>query len=168
MLATAALDVPLMRYLLVNGADPLLGMANHTTPLMVVAGLGYLDVQDRTQQQWESALEAVHLLVDLGADVNAVGDNGYTALHGAAYVGAGEIIKYLVSKGAKLDVMDKFGQTPLSIAEGIITTGIVDFSKKPHGPHKPTADLLLSLGATSVEASGVQRVDVLKAAEAIQ
>lgn len=168
MLATASMDVPLMKYLLANGADPNRGMSNNTTPLMVVAGLGYLDVQDRTQQQWASALEAVKLLVELGADVNAVGDNGFTALHGAAYVGAGDIIRYLVSKGAKLEVMDKFGQTPLSIAEGIITTGIVDFSKKPHGPHKPTADLLLSLGAVPLEQSGVQRVDVQKAAEAIR
>ncbi|MSO21371.1 MAG: ankyrin repeat domain-containing protein [Acidobacteria bacterium] len=167
-LATASMEIPAMKFLLANGADPMLGMNNNTTPLMVIAGLGYLDVQDRTKQQWASALEAVKMLVELGADVNAVGDNGFTALHGAAYVGAGDIIKYLVSKGAKLEALDKFGQTPLSIAEGVITTGIVDFSKKPHGPHKPTADLLLSLGAIPLEKSGVERVDVQKAAEVIR
>jgi hypothetical protein len=29
-----------------------------------------------------------------------------------------------------MEVMDNFGQTPLSIAEGIITTGIVDFTNQ--------------------------------------
>jgi hypothetical protein len=58
--------------------------------------------------------------------------------------------------------MDNFGQTPLSIAEGQVTTGIVEFSKKPWGTHRSTADLLLDLGAVPLASSGVKVLDVLK------
>jgi hypothetical protein len=62
-------------------------------------------------------LDAVKLLVDeLKADVNAVNDRGETPLHGAVCRGADSVVQYLVSKGAKLDVKDKDGQTPLDVA----------------------------------------------------
>jgi ankyrin repeat protein len=43
---------------------------------------------------------------------------GVTALMGAANRGSDEIIKYLVSKGAKLDVKDAEGRTAMTWAEG--------------------------------------------------
>ncbi len=146
LLAAASYDAGLMRLLVASGADPLLGTEENTTPLMVAAGLGRY--QDFAPGEERLALEAAKLAAELGADVNAVGENGYTALHGAAYVGAESIIQFLVEKGAKLDVKDEFEQTPLSISQGIISPGIVDFSKKPFGPHEGAAKLLLRLGAT--------------------
>ena len=65
----------------------------------------------------------------------------------AAYVGADEFVQFLVDSGATLDVIDVFLQTPWSIAEGIIGAGIVNFNKKPSGPHPSTAQLLLELGS---------------------
>jgi uncharacterized protein len=160
LLATAACDVTLMRVLMEGHADVQIPTKKSTTPLMIAAGLGRYE--DRTKEEERSALEAVQLLVSLGADVNAVGENGYTALHGAAYVGANDIVQFLVERGARLETMDNFGQTPVSIAEGVITTGIVEFSKKPWGAHRSTVDLLLELGAAPLASSGVKVLDALK------
>lgn len=154
MLATATLDLDLMRYLIERRANPLLAAKGGTTPLLAAAGLGH--TIDRTEEERKRALEAAKMLVELGADVNAVGDRGYTALHGAAYVGDDAMVQYLVEKGAKMGVMDTMGQTPLSIAEGVITTGVRDFQLRPRTSHKTTANLLLKLGATPLAASGVK------------
>ena len=51
-------------------------------------------------------------LVEHGADVNGVGQFGWTPLHAAAYQGLNDVIEFLVGKGAKLDAKDGFGQTP--------------------------------------------------------
>jgi ankyrin repeat protein len=145
MFATASGDIPLMRLLMQSGANPLLPTKENTTPLMVAAGLG--NNEDPTEGQKKTALEAARILVDLGADVNAVGENGWTALHGAAYTGADDMAQFLVEKGARMDVKDIFGQTPFSIAAGQIGARIVEFQKKPFGPHPSTANLLRKLGA---------------------
>ena len=60
-------------------------------------------------------------LLDLGADINAVDNNGETAMHAAAYKNLPKVVKFLAAKGAKIDVWnknDKFGWTPLAIAVG--------------------------------------------------
>src|SRR5262249_46585529 len=72
------------------------------------------------------ALEAVKLCLDLGNDPNAVDASGETALHGTAYrglSGSSSLIELLVQRGAKLNVKDEFGWTPLTIAEGIYYGG---------------------------------------------
>jgi ankyrin repeat protein len=143
--ATATGDLRLMRLLVQSGANPLLATNKHTTPLMVAAGLG--NFEDPTEEQKKMALEAARMLVELGADVNAVDDYGWTALHGAAYTGADATVQFLVDKGAKLDIKDMFGQTPYSIAAGQIGAFIADFQKKPFGPHPSTMNLLRKLGA---------------------
>jgi hypothetical protein len=59
----------------------------------------------------------VKILVDeLKADVNTVNDRHENALHGAVCRGADSVIQYLVDKGAKLDVKDVEGKTPLDVA----------------------------------------------------
>ncbi len=56
-----------------------------------------------------------------------------------------------------MDVMDKWGQTPLSITSNILTVGLADaFNAKPRAMREITANLLLELGATPLGASGVQ------------
>jgi ankyrin repeat protein len=92
-----------------------------------------------------------------GVEVNATGEYGWTALHVASYQGLDEVIKFLASKGAKLDAMDGFGQTALSIASEIVTKDIGDaYFQTPRTVHKDTIALLLSLGATPLEKSGVK------------
>jgi ankyrin repeat protein len=113
-------DVPLMRLLLELGADPLLPNANNTTPLLAAAGLGTEEPQEEAGEESE-ALEAVKLLLDLGADINAVNNDGDTAMHGAAYNISPLVVKLLAERGADPRIWknpNRFGRTPLYIAEG--------------------------------------------------
>ena len=145
LLAAGSYDASLMRLLASHGADPKLGTAAKITPMMVAAGLGRY--QDFSPGEEPRALEAVQAALELGGDVNAVGENGYTPLHGAAYVGAKSIIQFLVEKGADMQAKDNFDQTSLTIAQGLVGAKVVDFTKKPFGPHPDAAELLLALGA---------------------
>jgi ankyrin repeat protein len=144
--ASTAADVALVRLLLEHGADPQLATEKGMTPLMGAAGLAH-KMDRRSQKEYEDALVVAKLLVEEGANVNTVGENGWTALHGAAYIGANDMLRFLVDSGARLDVIDVFLQTPWSIAEGIIGAGIINFNKKPSGPHPSAAKLLLELGS---------------------
>jgi len=114
-LAAKAGDVPMMRLLLSAKADYRTPIDEHTTPLMVAAGVGCVPGQWIEPER--DIFEAVKLLVDeLKADVNAVNDRNETALHGAVCRGADSVIRYLVDKGAKLNVKDVEGKTPLDMA----------------------------------------------------
>jgi ankyrin repeat protein len=120
LLASMTADVPLMRALLRLGADPSIPNATHSTPLMAAAGLGCLAPAEEAGTE-DEAIEAVQLLIGLGNDVNAVDDNGETAMHGAAYKSFPKVVALLADKGARAEVWDRkdrYGWTPLSIAEG--------------------------------------------------
>jgi ankyrin repeat protein len=67
----------------------------------------------------EALLEAVKLAHELGNDVNATNSMGLAAIHGAANRGANDVIEYLAANGARLDVADREGRTPLTWAEGV-------------------------------------------------
>jgi uncharacterized protein len=110
-------DVTVMRLLVEKGADPLLATTDHTTPLMVAAGVGWSDGQSHGSQS--DAPEALRLCLEWGGDVNAANEVGYTALHGAAFRGANEVVKLLVEKGAKMDVKNQEGRLPVNMAEGM-------------------------------------------------
>jgi uncharacterized protein len=117
---TAALagDVTVMRLLLEHGADPHIPTFEGTTALMAAAGVNW--VVDQTYDEGPAALlDAVRLCLDLGLDVNAINTMGLTAMHGAANRGSDDIIRFLAEKGARLDVKDKEGRTPLMWAEGV-------------------------------------------------
>ena len=158
LLAAATGDVGIMRALLTKGADPKLATNDRTTPLMVAAGVGRRE--DRTKEEERQALEAVKLLIELGADVNAANrDMGLTAMHGAAYTGSSEIIRFLVDSGAKLDPMDKFGQTPLSIAEGDPNGLSADYNYNTQliftpQVHKDAANILRKLTGVNTQGPG--------------
>src|SRR5579885_147848 len=157
LLAAAGGNSAAMRALAEGGADPNIPTKDGTTPLMIAAGVG--KYEDRGPAQTRSALECVKVALDLGADVNATGANGWTALHGAAYTGSDAIIQLLVSKGAKLDAKDRFGQTPLSIAEAVVTRGLGENADvRPRRYRKSTVDALLKLGATPTAQAGVDAV----------
>jgi ankyrin repeat protein len=114
-LAAKAVDLPMMRLLLSAKADYTTPIDEHTTPLMVAAGVGCVPGQWLEPER--DVFAAVKLLVDeLNADVNALNDRHETALHGAVCRGADSVIQYLVDKGAKLDVKDVEGKTPLDVA----------------------------------------------------
>ena len=120
LLAALTADAELMRTLAALGADPLLPNAENSTPLIVAAGLATRSPGEDAGTESE-VLEAVQVALELGADVNAVDDNGETAMHAAAYKNLPRVVKFLAAKGAKIEVWnqnDKFGWTPLAIAVG--------------------------------------------------
>jgi ankyrin repeat protein len=122
LLAADRSDIPLMRLLLDLGADPKLPNFSNTTPLMAAAGLGTTEPLEEAGEEVE-ALEAVKMLLDLGADVNAVDSNGDTAMHGAAYAAYSTVVKLLAERGADPQIWkerNKAGVTPLFAAEGYI------------------------------------------------
>ena len=59
-----------------------------------------------------------YLVEELGADVNARDNDGYTPLHHAAARGDNELIQYLVSKGADVTAVARSGQTTADMANG--------------------------------------------------
>ena len=97
--AAQANDVSGMKTLFALGADPRLANNHGITPLMVAAGLGF--EWQFTNIVPDQRLVAVKYLVeDIHLDLNAKDDKGFTALHGTAYVGDNETIRYMVAKGA--------------------------------------------------------------------
>jgi ankyrin repeat protein len=118
--AASTADVPLMRKLLELGADPRLPNAQGSTPLLAAAGVGVGAPEEAPGTEPE-VLETVALLLKLGANVNAVDNNGETAMHGAAYRNHPKVVQFLADKGARIEVWNrpnKTGLTPLVIAEG--------------------------------------------------
>ncbi len=63
--------------------------------------------------------EFVEMILGLGAELNAVSeDRGYTAVMDAVWRGNEKITKYLISKGADLNTINKEGQNNLILAVG--------------------------------------------------
>jgi len=120
LLAADRADAAMMRLLLELGADPFTPNVENTTPLMAAAGLGTTAPIEEAGTEPE-ALEAVQLLLELGADIDAVDDNGETVMHGAAYGSFPTIVQLLADKQADTEIwnrINKHGWTPLFIAEG--------------------------------------------------
>jgi ankyrin repeat protein len=113
--ATAVIEA-----LLAAGADLKLTSDDGSTPLMVAAGLGRCTFNPNINRggRSPSAEAAVTVLLDAGADINAVNEGDFTALHGAAYRGLNEVIKILVDRGANINARDYRGRTAFRIAEG--------------------------------------------------
>jgi|SRR5579862_1728100 len=113
MRAAKSGDVTVMRVLLEKGADPNLLQKNHSSALMLAAGLGWREGVDNGTEA--AAIEAIKLCLELGMDINAYNDTGLTPLHISVNRGDA-VMKYLVERGAKLDMKDKQGKTPLETA----------------------------------------------------
>ena len=131
----------IMRLLAAHGADPL--FVHHldfwgaragagggavrkregdTTALMAASGMGDRlfrgegGVVPDPGEQEAMMLEAVTVAVELGVDVNAANADGNTALHAVAAQGYDTIVTFLVEQGARLDLTNRGGQTPLGAA----------------------------------------------------
>ncbi|KAF2818297.1 ankyrin, partial [Ophiobolus disseminans] len=69
---------------------------------------------------WNRKLEAVDVLLDLGVDVDARDNGGWTPLHHATKVGCVDTISKLLQRGATPRACDRIGRTPLMI---LVCTG---------------------------------------------
>jgi ankyrin repeat protein len=145
-------DIQLMKLLLARGADPKIMTNLNVSALQVAAGIGWVEGVTY-EHSTEQTLEAVRLLLDLGIDPNIQALTGRVALHGAAHKGATEVVKLLVSRGAKMNVRD-WGNTdnrgspelaahtwlPIDYADGLVRVGVQSAI-----PHPETGRVLREL-----------------------
>lgn len=120
LMAAKTADLPLLKLLYELGADPTIPTRDGVTPLIAAAGLGTLAAGEVAGTE-DEVVETLEWLVKIGADVNAVDNNGETAMHAAAYKNLPKAVEFLAANGAKIEVWnqkDKHGWTPLLIAEG--------------------------------------------------
>ena len=79
-------------------------------------------------------VDIAHMLLERGADVNAVrADNNKTALHYACALPNKEMIRLLVEKGANIDAADIYGNTPKSITKNPEILAILTSKKTAEG-----------------------------------
>ncbi len=136
--AAQADDVPAMKQLLDHGADPKIPSSDGDTALMVAAGLGW--APNNTTVAPDAWMPAVEFCLGLGFDLNTADAKGYTALHGVAFRGDNDMVKYLIGKGARVDSKTKAGDTVADMANGPIPKSI---------PHPDTVALLEKLGSAN-------------------
>ncbi|MGE0040322.1 MAG: ankyrin repeat domain-containing protein [Vicinamibacterales bacterium] len=154
-LAAKANDVPAMKILVAGGANPSIPSASGATPLQVAAGYG-LEPQV-TNFAPNQRLAAVKYLVEqVGADVNARDNQGYTPLHGAGLTANHDVILYLVAMGADVTARAKnvFGGEGEADKDATAETGdtVADMANGPraHNMQFPeTVALLERLGSAN-------------------
>ncbi len=91
------------------------------SPLHAAAGVEYGEgfAGNAHRHAPDSWLPAVKYLVEeLGLDVNARDNDGYTPVHHAAARGDNDVIMYLVSKGADVTIVARSGQSTADMANG--------------------------------------------------
>jgi ankyrin repeat protein len=156
----------MMRALAAGGADPHRTMKDGTTVLMSAIlptrGVGTFRAGDRREryqgpadvaakgegEDEEITVRTVTAALEIGADANAVNNEGDTALHLAAGLALNKVVQLLVDRGARLDVKNKRELTPLGMATTNQLRGPLGVFGLTLEERKPTADLLRRLGAT--------------------
>ena len=130
LIAAAYLEVEIVRVLLAAGANQTLALADGTTPFLAAAGTPVeKEARPSDLERWniidndtpqvpraeDDVVAALTLMLESGADVNQTNDAGDSALHAAASAGMLKVIQWLADHGARLDVVNKAGQTPLDM-----------------------------------------------------
>jgi uncharacterized protein len=142
--AAQTFDNDVVRALLEHGALVDLPNASGVTPFMSAAGIGTRATSGvlgagPPENVVALSLETMEILVKAGADVNAritditsltariartntlTGRQGQTALFLAAEMGRTEVVRFLLDHGARVDVKDDMGRTPVDVAQGNVT-----------------------------------------------
>ncbi len=145
-------DAAALELLIANGANVSQPLKNGTTPLMFACGLGRgVSAFAKDSGTEAELLASAKILLDHGADINAISVAGQTAMHFAAQATdanfpqpSDDMVKFLISRGAKLDVVDKQSRTPIEMAEG---KGLRGRAGGPVKARESTIALLKSLQA---------------------
>ena len=119
--AMKSVDLDAAKLLLKHAANPSLAAKDGTTPLMLLAGTQPTrgeeeEVTDAGTRA--DPLDGIRLLLEAGVDVNGADPAGNTALHMAAARHADAVIQLLAEKGARVDLKNAQGNTPIDIALG--------------------------------------------------
>jgi ankyrin repeat protein len=139
--AAQTFDNEVVALLLAHGAEVDLPNASGVTPLMAAAGIGTRNAAGVLgagpgANVADLSVGTMELLRKAGADVNArildvtsltgriartntmTDRQGQTALHLAAELGRVLVVKYLIEHGARADLKDDAGKTPLDLVKG--------------------------------------------------
>ena len=169
-------DMDVIRALLAKGANPnIYGMG--ATPFLMAAGANpYGGRGGGGGATVNTAL--LDLMLQHGADVNAqvngvttysmrIARNpsdaeGITALHAAVQSGRPEIVKFLLEKGARADLVDASGRTPLDVLNGIparrANTGADAAGLAPLNPTIPQGIRGANVGAARGNPAATQEI----------
>jgi ankyrin repeat protein len=143
VVASVAGDLEVMRELVAHGADVHLKTRQNATALMAAAGMGRVIGEVAVPEA--RTLDAAKYLFELGdPEVNAVDELGNSALHYAAFMRRDGIVQLLADKNARLDGRNKWGETPLFLAEVVFQ--FAGGGRYESGPTS-TGTLLRKLGA---------------------
>ena len=136
--AAKAGDTAVVKLLIDKGANPKLATRAGVNAIMIAAGVGTReeDMTGRSKTQ-KDAIDTIRLLLAAGVDVDGVDGQGRAAAHGAAILGSTEVIKFLAQNGAKIDLKDRRGLTPLDAALGL--AGGLGFDGRTGVAHEDTA-----------------------------
>ncbi len=118
--AAKSADVAVMTLLLKHGADVTLSTRQDINPLMAAASLGTKESDSTGRYKTQAQIiQALEICITQGLDVNALAKDGRTAIFGAAIFGLTEVVQYLHTQGARLDIPDNKQLTPLDAATGL-------------------------------------------------
>jgi ankyrin repeat protein len=135
-------DLEVLHLLLEYGADPSIPTYRGVTPLMVAAGIGWVEGIN-FEHSPEQTLDVIKLLLDLGADVNHQDWIDHrSALMGAAHKGRPDVIRVLLDHGAdpglydigSRDTMYRLGGVvwqAVDYADGLVRIGVQSANVHP-------------------------------------
>jgi ankyrin repeat protein len=141
LMAAKGADVEMMRFLAANGADVNTWDSKGTNAIMAAAGVEMTNPNEDSGSDADS-LEALKLAIALGAgDINAVNNEGDTAVHGAVWRQTTDNIRVLAENGAKLDVRNRRGKMALEDARN----GLPGYNNSRRTPKPEAAKILYEL-----------------------
>ena len=171
-------DMDVIRALLAKGANPnVYGMG--ATPFLMAAGANPYGGRGGGGGTVNTAI--LDLMLQHGADVNSqvtgvtsysmrIARNpsdaeGITALHAAVQSGRPEVVKYLLEHGARVDLVDASGRTPLDVLNGIparrANTGADAAGLAPLNPTIPQGIRGANVGAARGNPAATQEIRTL-------
>ena len=139
-------DVDVLETLMKEGQDPNQANSFGQTALHICAIWGNV--------------QAAHVLLDCGANLDVQNDHGMTPLHYAAERGRVDIVALLVDAGADVTLMtDKGGRTAFELTEDEVIQDLLGAPKRECHDAVKQRDVAKLTAALSDETSGIEALD---------
>ena len=87
-------------------------------------------IETAPKAAYDGDLKGIQSCLDVGWDVNAKNNDGYTALHAAAGMGNVDAIAALIKAGADVNAKDNKGRTALNLATKMDQTVVIQLLSK--------------------------------------
>jgi ankyrin repeat protein len=117
----------------------------------------------------EGQFKLVHLLIESGANVHAIDDNGSTVLHIASSSGCLNIVKLLLRQGADIDWRNHDNKTAADLApdncQAEVASFLADFTVDEIVQNKVYSNLLDTIPDNSEDEDGTELMSLHDAVE---